>query len=297
MSVILSTPNTRELAHLHEVISGWQHDEGPLQLHPGDLGWYGLRGDSATAASMRVWSVDDAVAAIALIDGPQLLRLAIDPVRLVDERLAARIAADVDDPGVGVLDSGEAVVEARGADALGVELDARGWRADEPWTPLHFDLSKRLDVDLDGLRIRTVEPGDTEEWVRVHRSAFRGTPMPEEDLRNFVGGWENVAASPLFGSARILSVENGGGDVVAVAAVWSAGEGRPGLVEPMGVHQDQRGHGYGTAMTRAAAAALRELGASSAIVCAESANLGAIATYLAAGFTARAEVADWLRED
>jgi len=291
------TPDVRDLAHLHEVICGWQRDEGPLQLHPGDLGWYGLRGESATAASMRVWSIDDAVAAIALIDGPQLLRLAIDPERLVDQRLAARIAADVDVPGTGVLDPGEAVVEARGADALGAQLDARGWRADEPWTPLHLDLTQPLDIDVDGLRIRTIAPGDTEEWVRVHRSAFRGTPMSEEDMRTFVSGWENVAAGPLFGSARILNVEEGDGEVVAIAAVWSAGEGRPGLLEPMGVHQDHRGHGHGTTVTRGAAAALRELGASSAIVCAESANVGAIATYVAAGFSARAEVADWLRED
>jgi len=42
--------------------------------------------------------------------------------------------------------------------------------------------------------------------------------------------------------------------------VWSAGPGKPGLLEPMGVHQEHRGHGYGKAITVAAAASLQELG-------------------------------------
>jgi hypothetical protein len=49
-------------------------------------------------------------------------------------------------------------------------------------------------------------------------------------------------------------------------------------------------------MARAAAAVLREMGSSSAIVCAESSNTGAVATYLAAGFSADVEVTDWRRE-
>lgn len=101
-----------------------------------------------------------------------------------------------------------------------------------------------------------------------------------------------MAAGPFYASARSLAVLDGHGDAVAVATVWSAGPGRPGLVEPMGVHQDHRGHGYGTAITVAAAAALRELGSSSATVCAESFNAGAVATYVAAGFTAHKQVVD-----
>jgi hypothetical protein len=42
--------------------------------------------------------------------------------------------------------------------------------------------------------------------------------------------------------------------------VWSVGPGKPGLLEPMGVHQDHRGHRYGTAISVAAAAALQQLG-------------------------------------
>ncbi|NUT99230.1 MAG: GNAT family N-acetyltransferase, partial [Saccharothrix sp.] len=75
----------------------------------------------------------------------------------------------------------------------------------------------------------------------------------------------------------------------------SAGPGRPGLLEPMGVHRDHRGHGYGKAITVAAAAALRDMGSSSALVCTPSSNVGAVATYRSAGFEALPEVRDQIR--
>jgi ribosomal protein S18 acetylase RimI-like enzyme len=63
----------------------------------------------------------------------------------------------------------------------------------------------------------------------------------------------------------------------------------------MGVHRDHRGHGYGTAISIAAAAALRELGSSSALVVTPSANVAAVATYRSAGFEALPEIRDRVR--
>jgi ribosomal protein S18 acetylase RimI-like enzyme len=63
----------------------------------------------------------------------------------------------------------------------------------------------------------------------------------------------------------------------------------------MGVHGDHRGHGYGKAITIAAAAALQELGSSSAIVCTPGFNIGAIATYVSAGFQQLPEIQDQCR--
>lgn len=84
---------------------------------------------------------------------------------------------------------------------------------------------------------------------------------------------------------------------MAAVTVWAAGEGKPGIVEPMGVHPDHRGHGHGVAITVAGASALRELGASSAVVGTPTSNTAAVATYNAAGFEAWAEVADLRRTE
>jgi ribosomal protein S18 acetylase RimI-like enzyme len=81
---------------------------------------------------------------------------------------------------------------------------------------------------------------------------------------------------------------------VAVVTVWSAGPGRPGLLEPVGVHRDYRGHRYGTAISRAAAAALRGLGSSSATVATSSSNEAAVATYASAGFRRMSDVTDFV---
>ncbi|MGW6228716.1 GNAT family N-acetyltransferase, partial [Cellulosimicrobium cellulans] len=81
------------------------------------------------------------------------------------------------------------------------------------------------------------------------------------------------------------AVDVGGATAVAVIGVWSAGPGRPGLIEPMGVHAAHRGRGLGRAVTLAGLAALRELGSSSALVATPASNVGGVATYVSAGFT------------
>jgi ribosomal protein S18 acetylase RimI-like enzyme len=98
-----------------------------------------------------------------------------------------------------------------------------------------------------------------------------------------------------YADARCLIAYDAQNTAVAMVTVWSAGPGRPGLLEPMGVHREHRGHGYGTAITLAAAAALRQLGSSSAIVCTRSSNVGAVATYRSAGFQQLPDVPDLRR--
>ena len=76
--------------------------------------------------------------------------------------------------------------------------------------------------------------------------------------------WHAMAAGLAYADARCLVAYDDQGVAVAAVTVWSAGPDKPGLLEPMGVHPEHRGHGYGTAITVAAAAALQELGSSSA---------------------------------
>ena len=299
VNIAMSTPGVKDLEHVADVLSGWQYDGGPVHLHPGDLGWHSLRGAATTASSLRVWSREGKVLAIGLLDGPDgLLRLAVDPDVRDDEELSRQLVADVQDPQRGVLAGGDAIVEARGASRFAELLAQAGWRPDEPWTPLHRDLSSAVDEDpilRAGVRIETIGPDRVDSWVAVHWSAFKGTPFTEQDRRDFRDWWLTMANGPFYQRATSLAAFDDHDDAVSVTTVWSAGPGRPGLIEPMGVHRDHRGHGYGVAVTVAAASALRQMGSSSAIVCAESSNTAALSTYLAAGFTAREQVADLQR--
>ena len=101
-----------------------------------------------------------------------------------------------------------------------------------------------------------------------------------------------MANGPLYPLARCVVGYDAHGAAVAAATVWSAGPGRPGLLEPVGVHRDHRGRGYGTAISLAAATALRAMGSSSATVCTASSNVRAVATCRSAGFTQLPAVPD-----
>jgi ribosomal protein S18 acetylase RimI-like enzyme len=122
----------------------------------------------------------------------------------------------------------------------------------------------------------------------VQRASFDGSTFTDER-------WHAMAEGAPYADARCLVGKNSEGEPVAAVTVWSAGPGRPGLLEPMGVHRNYRGNGYGQAITVAAAAMLRELGSSSAVVCTPSFNVGAVATYRAAGFEQLPETRDLCR--
>jgi len=138
------------------------------------------------------------------------------------------------------------------------------------------------------LRIEVTGPERAHVRTAVQRAAFGGSSFTDEHWQAMAGGLPYADARCLVGYDR--------DDAVAAVTVWSAGPGRPGLIEPMGVNPDHRGHGHGRAITVAAAAALRELGASSATVCTPSSNAGAVATYKSAGCRAAPEVPDLHRK-
>ncbi|MFZ1485956.1 GNAT family N-acetyltransferase [Nostocoides sp.] len=299
MSIVLGTPGGNELESLAATLAAWQQDGGPIQLHPGDLGWYSMRGPEATARALRAWSRDGELIALGLLDGPDgLLRLAVDPKLRSDESVARQLCSDISDPARGVLPDGEAIVEARGAVTLQHLLLTRGWQFDQPWTPMHRDLAAPVPdthVTWPGLRVEVIGPDRAEAWMEVHWSAFKGTPFGEAERRGVLDWRATMMDGPFAERGRCLAAFDPDGRAVAIAGVWSSGRGRPGLVEPMGVHRDHRGKGYGAAVSEAAAAILGEMGSSSAMVCAETSNVGAVATYTAAGFTALPPESDLLR--
>jgi GNAT superfamily N-acetyltransferase len=275
MAITLSTPGIDELGDAVRTLREWQHDAAPLQLHPGDVGWFWRFGAQATAAAVRTWSRDGQMVAVGLLDGPEVLRLTIAPDAQRDEELARHLVADVAAPERGVLPAGKVSVEAPNGAVIQDWLVDAGWPVGEPWTPLRRDLAE--PVPAPDLRVEVVGPDRASAYTAVHRSSF-GSPRFTDER------WHAMAAGAPFADARCLLGYDEDGNAVAEATVWSAGAGRPGLLEPVGVHADYRGRGYGAAISVAAAAALQELGSSSAVVCTRTDNAAAVATYISAGF-------------
>lgn len=286
MSVTLELATPDSLGEVTEAVATWQEKGGPVQLHPGDLGWHWRLGAEELAGAVRVWSRAGQILAVGVVDGG-VIRLALAPSVDQDAEFAAELLADLSDParrGLPPADTG--IVEARFGAALRSLLRESGWVADEPWTPLCRDLTD--EVEDCGLRVEAVNEHNVQERVAVHLAAFANSTFTLER-------WRAMAAAPPYRRARCLVGYDEGGAAVAAATVWSAGHGRPGLLEPLGVHRDHRGHRYGTAISVAAAAALRELGASSATVCTPSSNVAAVATYASAGFQRLPDVTDFRR--
>ncbi|MFJ8964091.1 GNAT family N-acetyltransferase [Lentzea sp. NPDC102401] len=264
----------------------WQHDDLPFQLHPGDLGWYRRFGNQEANAAVRIWRDDGRIVAVGLLDGADLLRFTIAPDARQDEELARRLADDICAPERGVLPAGTVYVESPRGTRFQKLMFERGWQSDVPWTPLRRDLA--APVPAPDVSIEMIGHARADVHAAVIRASFEKSTFTEER-------WHAMAVGLPYTDARsLLALDRG----VAVAAitVWSAGPGRPGLIEPMGVHHDHRGKGFGKAVTVAGAAALRELGSSSALVCTPSSNVGAVATYRAAGFEALPEVHDQRRD-
>jgi GNAT superfamily N-acetyltransferase len=286
MAVVLGTPGVDGLCAAVGVLRQWQHDGAPMQLHPGDLGWFWRFGAEATAAAVRTWRREGRILAVGLLDDPQLIRLTIAPDARRDEELAHQLVEDVTEPERGVLIERKASVEAPMDALVQPLLSEHGWNADEPWTPLRRDLTE--PVKNAGVRIEVIGPEQAQLRAAVQRASFDRSTFTDER-------WHAMAAGLPYADARCLVAYDDEGNAVAAVTVWSAGPGKPGLLEPMGVHREHRGHGYGTAISVAAAAALRGLGSSSAIVCTPSVNPAAVATYKSAGFQQLPEVRDQYR--
>jgi GNAT superfamily N-acetyltransferase len=287
VEIELSTPDAGRLGDVVHALRDWQSDDSSMQLHPGDLGWYWQFGTESMAAALRTWSRDGHLLAIGFLDGPGVLRLTVAPPVRREEELARQVVADVSEPQRGVLPAGKVSVEAPDGTRVQDLLSDVGWSAGEPWSPLRHDLSG--PVEPAELRVEVIEPGQESEFTAVHRSAW-GSPRFTDEL------WRAMAAGLPFTDARCLLGYDVQGVAVAGVTVWSAGPGKPGLLEPMGVHADHRGKGHGAAICVAAAAELRKLGSSSALVCTPSSLTAAVATYKAAGFRQLPERLDRTRE-
>lgn len=286
MSIILKTPSVDELRSVIEALREWQNNGHAVQLHPGDIGWFWRFGDIETARAVRFWVRDGETVAICLLDGPDLVRLALQPEVKQDMELARQLARDLSSPQYGVVPAGQEISVEAPLDAIvRTCMSAEsGWIDGEPFTYLVQDLSQPIQLATH-TRIQIVGPELMEARTAVHRAAFNGSTFTADR-------WAAMARSPAYGDAKCLLAFDLAGTPVAVATVWHAGRGKPGLLEPMGVAAEHRGKGYGKAICVAAAAELQNMGASTVQVGTPSSNEAAIRTYRAAGFNIEAEVRD-----
>jgi GNAT superfamily N-acetyltransferase len=282
--VDLTTPQPEALDAILSDLASWQQDGLPVQLHTGDLGWQLRFGSAALAKALRVWTANETMMAIGFTDEASLIRIGMRPSAGQDQELARALVHDLEDPARGVLAGDKVVVEARFGVAVRSLLRQRGWIEDEPWTPLVRDLQDPVQVP--SLRVEIVGHHRVADRVAVQRAAFNNSSFTA-DL------WTVMSQSAAYRHARCLVGYDDQDTAVAAVTVWSAGEGRPGLLEPLGVHRDHLGHGHGTAISLSAASVLRGMGASSATVATPTSNTGAVATYASAGFRCLPAVTDF----
>lgn len=276
MTTELNNPGVRELDEVVHALRRWQRDDAPIQLHPGDLGWHWRLGAEVLAAAVRTWSRGGKILAVGFLDGPDVLRMTIAPEAWREEDLAREVVADLSEPERGVMPAGKVSVEVPDGTRVQELLSDGVWSNGDPWTPLRLGLA--APVDETGLRTEVVVSAEqVSECTAVHRSAWGSEGFTEEK-------WHTMAAGSPFADARCLLARDDHGVAVATVTAWSAGPGKPALLEPLGVHTDHRRRGYGAAICLSAAAHLRELGSSSVLVCTPSSLQSAVTTYEAAGF-------------
>ncbi|GAB3199879.1 hypothetical protein GCM10027062_17800 [Nocardioides hungaricus] len=242
MSITLQSGSPALLDEIVEAVALWQAEGAPVQLHPGDLGWAWRFGTPALAATVRVWRRDGQILAAGTVDREDgLIRMAIAPTVDEDEVFAAQLLADLSDPERGVLPADRGSVEARFGAAFRALLRRSGWVPDEAWTPLRRDLANPVEASLvqdRGLRVEALDADHVDDRLVRDRVAVGRASFPNSTLT--VDRWRTMAASSAYRRARCLVAYDGDGNAVAGTTVWSAGPGRPGLIEPLGAHLRER---------------------------------------------------------
>ena len=277
----------RDLRRMQElVVRVWRESGPPVSPHVGDLPWarfqhVGREHEWPT----RLWEENSEVVGWAWLRLPNALELLVAPGRteLVPELIAwgetrAETAVELD-----------ALLGSELADALaglGLEQD------DEVplyWHSMPLDRLPEVRVP-DGYRVRHVRlSNDLARRVAVHRAAF-GVVRPSRVTEE---SYAAVAAAWPYREELDWVVEAPDGSFAASCLIWLDEENSVGLLEPVGTHPNHWRRGLATATCAAALHALRDAGAATAVVLAESDEARALYTSL--GFVEQARYASFRR--
>ena len=270
------------------LLRGWERPgDCGWQLHAGDVGWH-LRLDDADVDGTLLRLHDRASSAplaVGLLDGPGVLRLALDPDRWHDPDLAVAVADAAEDR-LGRAGAAEAYVEGPMPGGWRAELARRGWDLDpDAWVQLWRPLGA-ADAARDEPRVSPVSgEADVADRVAVQRSALENSTFTEQR-------WAQMSSSTAYDPRLDLLARDEDGVAVAAVTVWTAGKGRCALVEPMATAAAHTRKGHGRRLLLAAATALARVGASGVAVRTPASNEAAVAAYRSAGFSAIGLAAD-----
>ncbi|MEV4344772.1 GNAT family N-acetyltransferase [Actinoplanes sp. NPDC049596] len=176
----------------------------------------------------------------------------------------------------------ERTVSAMDTDAALIgELRSLGYR--EVDGPYFRHCVRELDGDLpepilpDGYRVRAIRAEETAERAAVHRAAWRPKwlgqlQVPPVDLGDGESGmtaerYRMISDTWPYRRDLDLVVEAPGGSLVASALGWYDDANRVALLEPVGTDPEHARRGLGAAVSLACLRAMREAGATLAVVC------------------------------
>ena len=231
------------------------------RLHIGDIAWERNAIPREESWRTSLWDDDGQVVAWGWVELPDHLSLVVDPARpeLAAEVIAwFRSVATAPRLACSVLEDETHLVSAL-ADA--------GFRADDD---LPFYTHHRLSLsDLgtpvvpEGFTLRHVLAGEVEKRAEGHRAAWSDWGPSKVTDENFAGVMNCWPYRPELDWV----VEGPDGDFVATALIWLDEVHGVGLVEPVGCAPQYRRRGLARAVDLAALHALREAGATEALVC------------------------------
>lgn len=242
--------------------------------HVGDLAW---RGHSIpNAESTALWRDEgERVWAWGWVESPNHLGLYVDPAcpELTDEVLAWFDEVAAGSPRwVTVMETEENLVTA---------LKRAGYR---PVDKAPFFLHCVIDLDdavltpglPEGYRVRAVRAGESEQRAAVHRSAWRPARIgrlwvPPRDLGDgessmTAESYQTVMNTWPYRHDLDQVVEAPGGTLAAFALGWLDEVNRVGELEPVGTDPRHARRGLGAAVSMACLRAMKDAGATRAVV-------------------------------
>jgi len=255
------------IAMQRAVQRGWTPDS---HWHIGDLAW---QRPSLSGRQVALWpDATGELDAWAWLAAPGRLELHATPGR-VEAVLSWFDKTTGDGPRtVTAMDNDKALVAA---------LQGSGYReVDEPFFRHCLrQLDDRLPAPRlpDGYRVRSVRPGEMAERAAIHRAAWRpkwigSLQVPPVDLGDGESGmtterYELIAATWPYQRDLDQVVEAADGTLAASALGWYDEVNQVGLLEPVGTDPRYARQGLGAAASLACLHAMRDAGATMAVVC------------------------------